>query len=477
LFATLLAGCFYQPARFVDAPPVTHIADDAPIAAPKRVEPLEPVRASESYLRRPLIRGLTAARTPDARDVNALDDVPASSWFASPMALAPTRGAPRDPLTRLDVTPFALEAGYVVRDGAQRLYEAIDDDGDPARSRTTALYVASRLARALGYITPEVHLAFVGARRTALVAWPIGVDIGPTATEGLRRDDDNDRLPHEDRRTLRSLVGVLYWLGAERATEGLLRDTFLATDAGKGHVVHAVVDLSRALGARAPKTIDHDAVDGATAVNNLFTLGLGTPPVRPEPVPWTLAVAEVPGHEGTPRSRVPDPVTYRPKPPLEPFDRFLPADAYWIAKRILALPKPVIRDILAAGATSEEALRIERSLDLRARALALWATAHVTPCELASITPRALSLRDLARDLHLESAADRYLVRVLDEHGGVRVAEATIPAADVLVLPLPADLSYAVVELRAVRGAAIRPPMEAHVVVRDGAARLVGIAR
>ncbi|MCE7894052.1 MAG: hypothetical protein DYH12_30865, partial [Sorangiineae bacterium PRO1] len=82
LFCFALGGCSYQPARFRDRPPVTDARDDRPIAIPRSNAFIEAFYLSDVFLRRPVVDALDAERFPYARDVNALDEVPRSSWFS-----------------------------------------------------------------------------------------------------------------------------------------------------------------------------------------------------------------------------------------------------------------------------------------------------------------------------------------------------------------------------------------------------------
>src|SRR5262249_38994844 len=80
--ASTVCGCSYRPARFVDRPPVTEVKDDAPVPVPRRWSTIEPLVMAELYVWRPLGSALDTERYPDARDVNAMDEVPRSSWFS-----------------------------------------------------------------------------------------------------------------------------------------------------------------------------------------------------------------------------------------------------------------------------------------------------------------------------------------------------------------------------------------------------------
>lgn len=83
LLALGVAACAHShPARFIDAPPVEDVGDQGPIPVPKHREPLKETMLSEAYVERPMVQALDPKRAPEAGDVNALDEVPRSSWLS-----------------------------------------------------------------------------------------------------------------------------------------------------------------------------------------------------------------------------------------------------------------------------------------------------------------------------------------------------------------------------------------------------------
>jgi hypothetical protein len=506
-------GCDRLPARFAAAPPVTDAHDDAPVAQPKPLDPLDAVYMTEAYLRRPLVEAFEPERVPDARDVNAVDEVPRSSWFSptpgDPSPLG-SHGAPVPPLAAqaADLVDDALP----VRDARGVSYLLVRDPPDRPEMATGAAMVASRLLRALGWITADTTLADVARKdvvamapaagqpttaqaaaigaffappkgapsdrlRVAAVEWPGGVDLGPTPTLGARKDDPNDGVAHTDRRTLRALGTVGAWLRLRRFGPSTLRDVYVG-EPGKGHVVHALVRLDAALGAgsvvRPQDPNEADPVD-YDPLRDLATLGLAKPADAPTQTRFP-ALGELDARV-LPRDA-------RPSPPLDPVDRALPADAYWAAKRIAALSAEAITSAIAAARYSAPFVSAElaRLLEARRAAVVARAMAAVTPCEVDRVEGARLVLRDEALVRRAADAAStRYAVALLDDHdrplGPAAVAR---PEGGRFVVDLgpaiAARATYFLVGVVAVRADHASPRrFEAHFVATAGAPRLVGV--
>lgn len=521
--ATGATACARRPAHFADAAPVVRAADDAPIAAPRPLDPLDAVYMTEAYLRRPLVEALEPERVADAKDVNALDEVPRSSWFrpvelgAPPEPVeAPTHGAPVLPLSAS--APDLVDDALAVRDARGLAYLLVRDPPDRPEMATGASIVASRLLRALGWLTAETTLLEIARKdivavapppdasskkiaptrppetaiaaffhppkgpaadrlRVAAIEWPVGLDLGPTPMLGTRKDDANDTLEHTDRRTLRALGTVGSWLRLRRFGAWTLRDAYVGVE-GRGHVVHMLVRLEAALGAgsivRPQDPNDNDPED-FDSVLDFFTLGLAAP--RRAPTQTTLpALGDL---DESLREQ-----DARPSPPLDAVDRVRPPDAYWAAKRIAELPESVIGAALDAGKFSDARVRTElwRLLIMRRALVFARAAAEVTACEVEGVDKGRVVLRDEAlRHGAANPATTRYVVSLLDAEGralaspvGARAINSRF-AVD-LGPALRAGAPYVIVAVVAVRdGRAAPRRFEAHFVAGASGPRLVGV--
>jgi hypothetical protein len=381
LLASALACSGYRPARFAVRPPVAEAHDDAPIPVPRWRWIPEPVYWSEVYLHRPLRETLDLSPQPESGDINSMDEVARSTWFSprppdiGTMARGPdSTGPPLAPFTVLPDPPIGLSAGiFSIVDSRGNRYEVCLDPPDRPEMRTAAVVVAARLFWALGYMTPPVFILRARAEdfwrsegataqvadvlrsgaaplggyyRLAALAWPPGVWLGHTPESGLRGDDGNDVVPHENRRTLRALKVFATWLGLDNLGPAKTIDRYLGPP-GEGHIVHFIVGLDEALGANyVVRATDPPPAEGAgSPFTRLVTLGL-FPSRRPKPTQTELpALGELPADV--------DPGAYAPPMPYEPADRLLGPDGYWAAKRMLALSSTQIALAIAAGNISD----------------------------------------------------------------------------------------------------------------------------
>jgi hypothetical protein len=504
--ALLLAGCAAAlPARFTGSPVVDEVADDTPIPLPRLLDPIAAVSLSRAYVRRPVVEVLDPRRVPDARDVNALDQVPRSSWFCPGCAAeAGDDGEPPAPPFRvLTSGAESGSGGLAVLDARGRPFELLRDPPDRPEMRTAAAVVASRLAAAAGYLTapawaldvawadlavPEPNAydmarlfldegpaASLGRYRVAAVRWPIGLDRGPTPPTDRRGDDPNDRVTHLDRRTLRALPAVFGWLGLGTLSPAVLRDAYVGAP-GSGHLLHYLVDLGDALGAGAvvrPPPPGHGFDPGAASpLVTLGTLGLYRQEVRPTQRRW-LSIGELDERFS--------PGDFSLAPPFAPADRALPADLYWAAKRMLEIPDAEIDAALDAARLGDVSARARLAEILRARRLrvAAWAFSQVVPLEVVRVDAgERLVLRDEAAALGVTtSAPPGYEVVLLDDLGREVAPRAPLPAAGAaltVALPVANRLDYLVVRVSGAGGGP-RRAFEAHLRRRDHGWTIAGI--
>lgn len=487
-----LMGCSaHLPTRFADAPPAQRVADDAPIPIPAHLEPLEPVRWSDVYLRRPLVLALSPVRSPRAGDVNAWDEVPHSSWF-QPLDEAALEeawlgsGPPVPPLRLIRGRPRASHQGLRAIDARGVGYELEVDPRGVPNSVTAAGPIAARLVRALGYLTPPAHRVALSRddfepdarlerlfapgvdRRIALATeWPSGVDVGLTPPRGMRPDDPNDQIAHEHRRTLRALVAIASWLDIPSMGAQSTRDVYVGA-APSGHLRHFVVHLSEGLGAgRLTHGAPLETAAGLITTSpwrSLVTLGLSGRDRPPQSGDLTLLSA-------SPQVR-----GFVTSTPYEPFDELLPADVYWALKRIAALSPRTLTAAMAAGGGDEvEQRRLAAALRDRAEQLLAVSLTLISPIEYEALLGDQLIIHDFAA-YRFGQPPVPIEVRLYDGSGR-ELSRGTLSAAprSALTIPRPIGVGYLVVELRSKRQPPPRPT-ELHIQLTPSP-RLVGILR
>jgi hypothetical protein len=483
----------YRPARFANLPPAREVADDTPIPMPHKRQLISELHDADVYVRRELVGLLDPRRQDEGHDVTATDEVPGSSWFKVPALFdTPLKGYRRDgapvpPFTALKDAPVSDTPGArVIVDARGLRYELLADPKDRAGMATGAAAIASRLVFALGYLTPEVHVITTPeGERVAATRWPIGVDLGPTPIERRRDDDPNDLIDHRDRRTLRALKLVAAWLDLKRMPPRMLRDAYVGA-AGLGHVQHFIVGLDGALGVDRYEdalawSLDKDREDPNFFLR-LFSLGLSPKPAAfPPETRWPSV--------GLLEEFVPV-ADYAPSPPFEPIDRLQPADAYWIAKRIAALPQRILgRAVLSSKLPQAEQNWLLQMLHLRRAQVVAWGYDRTTPLEPNEVLdedpsqklwPR-LSLTDLAILSGMtKPERSKYQVRFLDARGA-RIAQDDVlrPAGARLIVPLPSSLrnhQYLVLRITAIRGQVALPrAMEVHLRPSKAGFTLAGV--
>lgn len=488
----VLAACAPRPARFADAPPVERVADREPVPVPAIRRVLPELHDADVYVRRELVRALDPRDTPDAGDVNALDEVPESAFFRRTASLdKPLRGYRRDgapvPPLRERTIPATSEtpSARVVEDARGLAYELVPDEPDRPRMASGAAAATSRLLFALGYRTAEVHVVEVGGVRVAATRWPVGIDLGSMPTGGVRDDDPNDRIDHRDRRSLRALRLVSAWLDLVRLEPRMLRDHYVGRPS-EGHVEHALVGVDGGLGVGRYREVlvwqrDADRTDG-----NLFfravTLGLS-------PVPVAKSI-QTPSPSVGLFDEFVSPGEFSSSPPFEPADRLTPADAYWIAKRIADVPDRALGRAVRAGKLPPfEQEWLVQTLSQRRAQVVAWGLGHVTPLDAVRFSPAdsargrkaRLLLVDRAVQRRLtEAASTTYDVELLDGEGALLEAKRGLPCdAGTLSLELDesvASREYVVASVIARRaGKALPRPVELHLRRREAALALVGV--
>lgn len=521
-------GCYYRPARFADAPPVTEVADDEPIDMPRPVEVNDVVEFSDLFVGRPLVEAMRTTRQPPPGDINALDEVPRSRWF-SPLEVEDgsfeatyAEGGPPVPPYRvlLERAPSG-NGGIPVIDGLGRRFELRRDPPDRAEVRTAAAAISARIVRALGYFTPEVYvtdanesdfsiapgerhaLSIVsgmepgeievarkqlsktlldwleaappnkkGAYRLSATRWPPGTDLGRTAVAGTRSDDPNDRVPHEQRRTLRALKLVGAWLGMTRFTPHDLRDVY-AGQAGDGFLVHYVVGHDKSLGTEAIIGRRPEQKDEMTL---LATLGFAPDPNIPPTQRKYVAIGAI-GEEV-------DPKRYGPALPFPPMDATDGADAFWIAKRIASVSEELILYSVRSGKVSNTTARrlLFELIVARQRQVVEWGYAQTTACDVESADERGVVVVDRAVAAGFTKGKGvEYVVSYFDSTGEPSHPGAVLgPEGARFVVPVPRSAvppdGYLVIRLRAEIGGKQAPrSLEMHVTRDAKGTRVLGV--
>lgn len=321
-----------------------------------------------------------------------------------------------------------------------------------------------------------------------------GEPLGGFPQEGVRPDDPNDRVPHEQRRELRGLSVIAGWLQHTDMSESNTLDVYVADPerAGVNYVRHYLIDFDKSLGVWGmvgPRAEDGhtELLDGAYA-KSAFTLGLWRRP-------W----------EGTPVSRIDgvamfDAEHYHPDKvsPWLPYAPFLAADEQdmlWGIRIMLAFDRDHLRAALTAAQFADAAAvdyLTEVLIARRTKAARHWLArvSSIVDVEVRQTGDRAeLCFDDLELSDHVAPeahAGTRYRLTAHDFAGRAlrwrrsAAAQETGSRRCIRGIPLARpEHGYTIVRIETWRGRQTRGTVEVHLARPAGsqAPRVIGIRR
>jgi hypothetical protein len=279
-----------------------------PVCAPEEYESPFVWDGVDAMLFRPVTRFFAVDPAGESVNVNAVDEVPDSSWFTNRIG--------KSPMTAEEVakgwcdehvlSPDDPDGSWVIDQGKENganpgfrvnvpgvgkfLLKA--DESDHPERATAATAIATRFYHAAGFwtgcdsviyvrrsllkLTPglthsdntgvvrkfgekQLNKVLDGAARRGdlyrMMAskWLPGKTIGPFRYEGTRPDDPNDVIPHEDRRELRGQRLLAAWLDHFDSREQNSMNTWMSvnkkeSDSSPGHIQHWIMDLNDCFG-------------------------------------------------------------------------------------------------------------------------------------------------------------------------------------------------------------------------------------
>jgi hypothetical protein len=483
----ILAGCASSSepmaVRFANAPPVMAADDRRPVAsAPSRNLNLNDFDFYDRAFEDPVTRSLELPGHRRARGVNALDEVPDSTWFTNRIGvrdLTPDeiRRGPVDddgpeahtPWTVHSTKPGGTELGFVITDARGVKYLISFDEISRPEMETGSAVVVNRLLWAAGYNVPADSVAYI--RRDQLVVAPdamlkdhlghdrgaldvalfdlelrhawrtpdgrlrvfasrylAGESLGGGPTSGVRDDDPNDRIPHELRRDQRGLFPLTAWVDHVDLVQSNFLDMFV-NDRGARYVVHYLVDFGKSLGTMGVtdsyiRVGWNYSFDWRFLFRDIFTLGLA-------PRPWNRRLRPVPvGVSPAFDSERFDPARWRPDIPVPAFDEADRYDMFWGAKLVARFTREQIQAAVEAGRfTDPQAVAyLTDTLVARQQATLRYWFSRVNPLDGFAATGRGLCFSDLAIAHGLAPAEGTSYALTSYDAGGRRIGAVTVPA-------------------------------------------------
>lgn len=427
-----------------------------------------------------------------ARDVNAADEVPCSTWFCArnhlhPLTLAEVAGGPGAPPT----LPLLITGGKSA--GSALGFRATDALGrkflvklDPAEHLglvTAGEATGNRVFHAAGYnvpgafvfdfarddlrLDPKATFLFYGVQRrpldtTALdeqlagaarlpdrrfravaIPWIGGEILGPLDMLGTREGDPNDRIPHQHRRSLRASLVLYAWLSILDPGPLNTIDTIVNED-GRRFVRHYLIDFSSTFGSatdyvKGPQQEGEYFVEVGRSMAAFFSLGLYRRPFqnRATRAEWERLAGEYPSLGYFPAESF-DPDTYRTNRKVPPHVRMTAADAYWGAKIATSFTDAQVHAIVATtGLSPRDATYAEHALVVRRDIIGRRYLRAVAAVERPALEDGQLCFDDLAiMRGYARPAEARYLVAVSDGTGRERAAFERAPTGPRVCLGL-----------------------------------------
>jgi hypothetical protein len=455
---------------------------------------------ADKTLFRPLSQLFRFPLPGEARNANALDQVANSAWFTNRIGLfamspeAAARGAcdgpPLDatsaPWTVINAKPNGANPGFFIKTAQGTPYLLKFDSPVQPQRATAADVIGSKFYHAAGYFAPcnqivyfEREILEIGAKATATNIYgekePIrqadvekvlsmgfrlkdgrlrasasqflpGKPLGPWLYHGVRDDDPNDVVPHEDRRELRGGRLLAAWLNHFDTRAQNTLDLWVERE-GRNYVRHYYIDFGDCFGSRwesdaMSRRLGHSYyMDFRHVFVDLVTLG------------------EIFGYYSA-RDFVPS--RWKGGYPNPAFARMTDRDGYWMAAIISQYSEAHIRAMVRTGQlTSARAERyLVRTLVARRDAILAEYFTRVAPLDrfrLVRRTPgdprQSLCFKDLAIE---HGAVDhRQVLYKMRFHGGTALErelgwlqfqpDPDHPGRSCIVLPIgdrrPADLA------------------------------------
>lgn len=530
LALAMISACGGAPRPFPHAEPMRADPDVAPFAPrPKDYKSPEIWNTIDNTLFEPLVEVLAVDRVDRAPNVNALDEVPDSSWFANRIdgltkdsaafARGPCTDAapdPAGPWTVIGGKPNGANPGFIVKHASGQTFLFKLDGGRQGERASAADVIGSRIYYAAGYNGPCNRVAYLdpktlivspkakaedfvgdkipftqamldaalakglrrsdGAVRGGLSRLLEGSPLGPWKDFGTRSDDPNDVIPHEDRRELRGSYVFGAWLGHYDAREQNSLDMWVETTGGLGYVKHYMLDFGDCLGsasswARVTSRRGHVyEVDWPVALIELVTLGLLDRPWR------DLHLSPAGPTLGTFTAEAFTADSYRTAYRYGPYTRVTEADAAWGARILARMSPAMIHAVIAEAQLSDPSIaaELERTLlGRRAKLLRRYLT-QLSPLARPHIDAHGqLCLIDSRREAGLEVSPVEARVIAPDGTPALSVATDVVAGETCVDVPIPAPGQDSVVELRA----RDTHPIRVHLYGADTKLRIGGIER
>jgi len=460
----------------------------------------------------------------EAGNINELDEIWDSSWFINrnfwnplppdEFEQGPVRSGHAPDAGPWKITKCKMDGvmpGFQIRDQKGDSYILKFDPPGYLELSTAVDVIASKFLYAAGYnvpenfivifdehiLVPDDNLVCTGAQREQLSSNPNGLAMflqklphteqgqlramasrfiegkikGPFSYLGVRKDDPNDRTPHEHRRELRGLRMIQAFLNNSDVKQLNTLDTYVEED-GRNFLKHYLIDFGDSLGSLSirPKNArdgQHYLFDPLEIMKTTFTFGLN----RRGSSSTEIQYPSIGYIEGATF----EPMRWRSNSPNPAFDNMTKRDGYWGAKIVSSFTNDQIEAAVRAGQYSDpdaERMLVQILQQRRDRIAEYWFR-QVAPLDRFRFTSDGLTFDDLAIENNLDDAAHTKYEVLVD---GLNVTAASHNTSQISV-PIMVTDSPLKVQIR--RSSPNWHELQVTVTVRsvDGNPAVVGIQR
>jgi hypothetical protein len=365
-----------------------------------------------------------AGNPKQASNVNALDEVPDSSWYTNrqrlhPLTVAelqrgPNTGNPPDfsTVTITKAKPSGVTPGMMVKDASGESYLIKFDGAGYLNLQSGAETISTKILYAAGYNVPENYVAYIDPKhlqigdkvqitdattgkkrnltqddvddmlqrvaktpdgRCRVLASKVlkGKPKGPFPQVGMRMDDPNDLIPHEHRRELRGLRVIASWINNWDLKEAQSLDMYVE-EGGRKFLRHYLLDFGASLGADdRPTDFYHSreyGLDIRSVTKEMFTLGLYTSPNEKTARIISPEIGNFTSDDFKPGS-------WKQTYPSVMFSNLTDLDAFWATRVVLSFSEDDLRTIIETGEYDDQRTRtylLQTLLERRQKLVRYW---------------------------------------------------------------------------------------------------------
>jgi hypothetical protein len=458
LAMSVLAACgssvSVPGARFANAPPVEAVNDRRHVAEQPRPRDFQRyLHNFDALFHRRVTRALELRRAERARGINALDEVPNSTWFTNRVGVRDVPieelrerpgsiGSPEAhrPWTVVSSKVGGLTLGFIIKDArGEKFLLKFDPRGYP-EAETGTQVIVGKLLWLFGYNVTDDYVVYLrkddlvlapdaaikdgkgnswpldrdeldrrldtvevnedGSIRALASHWLPGKPLGGHSPEGVRADDPNDRIPHELRRDLRGAYALFSWLDHNDLHDANRLDMWVAdpADPQRHYVKHYWIDFGIGLGFGASKNLEprygyEYHLDFGAITRSLLSLGvLERPWERRQATNDLRGVGYYETEAYDPGSWVAQSPAYVP---IYVADR---VDKFWASKIMMRITRAHIEAAIDAARLTDPRAKawLADALIARQRKTAKYWFDRVNPVDAFSVEGGELCFTDLA---------------------------------------------------------------------------------